>query len=52
VATYGPLIATGDVNATCPAEIIIVDKVEDTSFAAAIKVTAVMVLALVAGMFF
>lgn len=50
VATYGPFTATGDVTATCPSDIIV--DAGDTSFAAAIKVTAVMVLALVAGMFF
>ncbi|TNV77626.1 hypothetical protein FGO68_gene13963 [Halteria grandinella] len=39
---------SGSISATCPAE----ETGGDGSFAAAIKVTAVMVLALVAGMFF
>lgn len=55
VPTYGSMIAAGGVEAECPTVIIDEDEDEeemDSSFAAAIKVTAVMVLALVAGMFF
>lgn len=48
ITTQGPLIATAQVSAVCPTE----ETPADESFAAAIKVTAVMVLALVAGMFF
>jgi hypothetical protein len=49
VTTQGPLIATAQVSSVCPADPV---EGETGSFAAAIKVTAVMVLALVAGMFF
>jgi hypothetical protein len=49
VTTMGPLAATAQVSAVCPTE---ETTGGDGSFAAAIKVTAVMVLALVAGMFF
>lgn len=49
ITTQGPLIATAQVSAVCPTE---GTTGGDESFAAAIKVTAVMVLALVAGMFF
>jgi len=50
IATQGPLINTAQVSAVCPIEETTTGG--DESFAAAIKVTAVMVLALVAGMFF
>ena len=48
VAAIGSINATGVVTATCP----VPDGGDDTSFGAYIKVSAMMVLALVAGMFF
>ena len=49
VSAQGNLTATAQVSATCPSDN---NGGSDGSFAAAIKVTAAMVLALVAGMFF
>lgn len=49
VTAQGPLVAAAQVSAVCPAEDTTAD---DTSFGAYIKVSAMMILALVAGMFF
>lgn len=55
IAAQGSLVATGQVAAECPVIVVPVTNTtttDDGSFAAAIKVTGLMVFALIAGMFF